>query len=205
MRVSSHFRVARPSIPILRRTRQPKPPEELWHQPRSWGLRASLWGFGQNLPPNSAVDQHCSWCSVGDEVRAVDESRRGRLSTVLVAVMTSNTASATMPGNVSLPTTATGLPRDSVGNVTALVRLNRFDLSDHARQIRCRFLDDVDRGLRRVLNVQASHKGNAGRDSMSRFSTNMAGVVRFVALQRGSSVLTERAIRGILSGGSPGR
>jgi mRNA interferase MazF len=82
-----------------------------------------------------------------------DSYNESRLSTVLVAVVTSNTAMAAMPGNIFLPTTATGLPRDSVANVTALVTLNKSDLSDHAGQIPGRLLDDVDRGLRRVLNL----------------------------------------------------
>ena len=48
-----------------------------------------------------------------------------RLSTTLVAVITSNTRLATMPGNVFVPAAATGLPRDSVVNITALVTLDR--------------------------------------------------------------------------------
>jgi mRNA interferase MazF len=82
-----------------------------------------------------------------------DSYNESRLATVLVAVVTSNTALATMPGNVFLPTTATGLPRDSVVNVTALVTLNKSDLSEQIGQVPSRLLDDVDRGLRQVLNL----------------------------------------------------
>lgn len=76
-----------------------------------------------------------------------------RLSTVVVAVITSNTALATMPGNVFLPSTATGLPRDSVVNVTALVTLNKSDLSDQAGHVPDSLVDEVNRGLRRVLGL----------------------------------------------------
>jgi mRNA interferase MazF len=82
-----------------------------------------------------------------------DSYNESRLATALVAVVTSNTALATMPGNVFLPLTATGLPRDSVVNVTALVTLNKDDLSEQVGQIRGRLLDDVDRGLRQVLKL----------------------------------------------------
>ncbi len=58
-----------------------------------------------------------------------------------------------MPGNVFLPSTATGLPRDSVANVTALVTLNKVDLSDNAARIPDSLLDEIDRGLRRVLGL----------------------------------------------------
>ena len=82
-----------------------------------------------------------------------DSYNESRLATVLVAVVTSNTALATMPGNVFLSTTATSIPRESVVNVTALVTLNKSDLSEQVGQVPSRLLDIVDRGLRRVLNL----------------------------------------------------
>lgn len=78
---------------------------------------------------------------------------RSRLATVLAAVITSNTASATMPGNVFLPAATTGLPRDSVVNVTALVTLNKTDLTDLVGDAPPALLNEVDRGLRRVLDL----------------------------------------------------
>lgn len=72
---------------------------------------------------------------------------------MLVAVVTSNTALATMPGNVFLPSSASGLPRDSVVNVTALVTLNKADLETPVGQVPDNLLQEIDRGLRRVLNL----------------------------------------------------
>ena len=80
-----------------------------------------------------------------------DPYNASRLATVLAVVMTSNTALASMPGNVFLPAAATGLPRDSVANVTALVTLNKTDLTDPIGPVPTYLMDDVDRGLRRVL------------------------------------------------------
>lgn len=82
-----------------------------------------------------------------------DEYNASRLATVLAAVITSNTALATMPGNVFLPAAATGLPRDSVANVTALVTLNKSDLRDSVGLAPVSFMQDIDRGLRRVLSL----------------------------------------------------
>jgi mRNA interferase MazF len=76
-----------------------------------------------------------------------------RLATVVAAVITSNTGLATMPGNVFLPAVATGLSRDSVVNVTALVTLNKADLDGHIGSTPDELLRDVDRGLRRVLDL----------------------------------------------------
>lgn len=74
-----------------------------------------------------------------------------RLATVLTAVITSNTALATMPDNVFLPAATTGLPRDSVVNVTAVVTLNKSDLTDWAGRVPPSLMHSVDQGLRRVL------------------------------------------------------
>jgi mRNA interferase MazF len=80
-----------------------------------------------------------------------DPYNDSRLATVVAVVITSNTALAAMPGNVFLPATATGLPRDSVVNVTALVTLNKADLTDRVSGLSLDLMNEVDRGLRRVL------------------------------------------------------
>ncbi|GAA2802208.1 type II toxin-antitoxin system PemK/MazF family toxin [Crossiella cryophila] len=74
-----------------------------------------------------------------------------RLGTVLVAAVSSNTKLALFPGNVYLPRTATGLPKNSVINVTSLVTLNKEDLSEQVGMLPLRLMRDVDAGLRRVL------------------------------------------------------
>ncbi len=82
-----------------------------------------------------------------------DPYNASHLATVPAAVITSNTALAVMPGNVFLPAVASGLPRDSVVNVTALATLNRTDLTDRAGQAPAGLMHDVDQGLRRVLGL----------------------------------------------------
>ncbi len=82
-----------------------------------------------------------------------DNYNESRLATVLVAVITSTTALAAMPGNVFLPASTTDLPRDSVVNVTAVVTLNKADLRDHVGRVPDNLLHEVDRGLRRVLDL----------------------------------------------------
>ena len=103
------------------------------------------------------------WAELGPAVGSRPSKRRpvlviqsntyneSNLATVLVAVITTNTALATMPGNVFLAATATGLPRDSVVNVTAIVTLNKADLADYVGQLPDVLREDVHRGLRRVL------------------------------------------------------
>ena len=76
-----------------------------------------------------------------------------RLNTTLAAVITSTTNLAAMPGNVFLPAASSGLPKDSVVNVTALVTLNKTDLGTKAGQLPAALMNEVDRGLRRVLGL----------------------------------------------------
>lgn len=76
-----------------------------------------------------------------------------RLATALVAVLTSNTGLAAMPGNVFLPATVTGLPRDSVANVTALITVNKDELEDPAGRVPDEMMRSVNEGLRRVLGI----------------------------------------------------
>jgi mRNA interferase MazF len=76
-----------------------------------------------------------------------------RLNTTLAAVITSNTGLAAMPGNVFLPAASSGLPKDSVVNVTALVTLNKSDLDIEVGHLPTALMSEVDRGLRRVLGL----------------------------------------------------
>jgi mRNA interferase MazF len=86
-------------------------------------------------------------------VISAETYNKSRLATVLAVVITSNTDLATMPGNVFLPAAATGLPKDSVVNVTAVVTLNKTDLSEQAGQAPLALLREIDRGLRHVLDL----------------------------------------------------
>ncbi|MQY19909.1 Endoribonuclease MazF6 [Nocardia sp. RB20] len=72
---------------------------------------------------------------------------------MLVAVVTSNTKLATAPGNVFIPASASGLPKDSVVNVTALLTLNKDELSGSVGSLPAGLLREVDAGLRRVLGI----------------------------------------------------
>lgn len=82
-----------------------------------------------------------------------DPFNASRLNTVIAAVVTSNTALAAMPGNVFVPAAVSGLPKDSVVNVTALVTLNKTDLDEPAGRLPESLLAEVSRGLRRVLGL----------------------------------------------------
>ncbi len=76
-----------------------------------------------------------------------------RIQTVIVAVITGNTELADAPGNVLLPAKLTGLPRDSVVNVSQLLTLDRGFLTAQAGVLPSRMQRSVDEGLRTVLQL----------------------------------------------------
>ena len=82
-----------------------------------------------------------------------DAFNRSRLKTILGVILTSNTRLLDAPGNVLLPATSTGLPKDSVANVTQIVTLDEVYLSDRVGHVSRKLMARVDSGLRRVLDL----------------------------------------------------
>jgi mRNA interferase MazF len=83
-----------------------------------------------------------------------DSFNRSRIQTVIVAVITGNLELADAPGNVLLPAKLTGLPRDSVVNISQLLTLDRGFLTEQAGVLPARLQGAVDGGLRMVLELQ---------------------------------------------------
>jgi len=82
-----------------------------------------------------------------------DAFNRSRVRTVIAIVLMSNIRLVEAPGNVLLPAKITGLPKDSVANVSQIVTVDRDFLEDRAGRIRGQLLKDVDNGLRLVLGL----------------------------------------------------
>ena len=59
-----------------------------------------------------------------------DDLNRSRIGTVVCVAMTSNLRWGDAPGNVRLSARVTGLPEDSVANVSQIVALDKSVLSD---------------------------------------------------------------------------
>ena len=75
------------------------------------------------------------------------------IQTVIVAVITGNPELGDAPGNVLLPAKLTGLPRDSVVNVSQLLTLDRGFLTAQAGVLPARMQRSVVEGLRMVLQL----------------------------------------------------
>jgi len=82
-----------------------------------------------------------------------DQFNKSRISTVVTAVISSNLRLADSPGNIFLSRRLSGLPKDSVINISQLVTLDREYLSDKVGKLSARHMAAVDEGLRLVLNL----------------------------------------------------
>lgn len=82
-----------------------------------------------------------------------DAFNRSRIRTVIAVVLTTNLRLVDAPGNVLVPATVSGLPKDSVANVSQVVTLDKECLTELAGRIKGRLLSDVDSGLRLALSL----------------------------------------------------
>lgn len=80
-----------------------------------------------------------------------DAFNRSSLRTVVCVSLTSNLHWADAPGNVLLPARATGLPRDSVANVSQLVTVDRDALTERVGALSASSLELVLAGIDVVL------------------------------------------------------
>jgi mRNA interferase MazF len=81
-----------------------------------------------------------------------DDFNVSRISTVIAVMITSNLRLAEVPSNVLLPkSTAIGLSKDSVVNVTQIAALDRDELLEQIGQIDAVTMRRIDQGLRLAL------------------------------------------------------
>lgn len=80
-----------------------------------------------------------------------DGYNASRLRSVTVVAITANARLAALPGNVALPAEVSGLPADSVVNVTQIATVDRGVLEERVSALPAWVVEQVDHGLRRAL------------------------------------------------------
>ena len=80
-----------------------------------------------------------------------DALNRSRIATVVCVALTSNLKWSIAPGNVLLQRSVTGLPKESVANVTQLVTLDKTDLTERTGKLSRSKLELVLSGIDVVL------------------------------------------------------
>jgi mRNA interferase MazF len=82
-----------------------------------------------------------------------DDFNRSRIRAIIAVVITSNLHLSDAPGNVYLPRKSSGLPKDSVVNVSQLVTVDKSFLIEKAGKLRLSLLQDVEAGIRLALSL----------------------------------------------------
>ena len=82
-----------------------------------------------------------------------DDFNKSRINTIIAVVLTTNINLADSPGNVLLPQKMTGLPKDSVTNVSRIITVDRYYLSHRIGILPAGTMRRIDDGLRLVLSL----------------------------------------------------
>ena len=80
-----------------------------------------------------------------------DGFNRSDIKTIIAVIITSNLEIAKVPGNVYLARHQTGLPKDSVANVSQVVTLDKGFLTERVGALANDVMETIDEGLRMVL------------------------------------------------------
>ncbi len=86
-------------------------------------------------------------------VLQADSFTQSRIATVIVVVLSSNLRLAAAPGNVFISATESGLPKDSVINVSQLITIDKTMLEEYVGHLAPPTLVAVEDGIRLVLDV----------------------------------------------------
>jgi mRNA interferase MazF len=78
---------------------------------------------------------------------------RSRIRTIIAVVLTSNLRLAEAPGNVMISASDSGLPKDSVANVSQVITVDRTFLTERCGRLPGHLVRSIDEGLRLVLSL----------------------------------------------------
>lgn len=80
-----------------------------------------------------------------------DGFNKSRINTIIGLVVTSNLHLAEAPGNVFLEKAISGLPKDSVANISQIVTIDKSYLCEKASHLPKAVLAEISEGLKLVL------------------------------------------------------
>jgi mRNA interferase MazF len=109
-------------------------------------LRGEIWWADLPTPVGSEPGYRRPIVIIQD-----DTFTQSNLRTVIAIVITSNLELARSPGNVLLSSRKTGLPKDSVANVSQVLTIDKSFLTERIGSIPGNLQDEIDEGLRMIL------------------------------------------------------
>ena len=110
--------------------------------------RGEIWWASLRIPAGSAPGFRRPIIIV--QSNAFNQSR---INTVIAVVITSNLNLAKAPGNLLLSSKSTGLPKDSVANVSQIITVDKSVLTEKIGQLTAKQMQLLDEGLHLVLSL----------------------------------------------------
>ena len=83
----------------------------------------------------------------------IDEFNRSCIRTIVVVILTTNLRLSKAPGNVLLKSSLTGLPKDSVANVSQVLTVDKSFLTEKAGKVRKAEMQKIEAGLRLLMGL----------------------------------------------------
>jgi mRNA interferase MazF len=82
-----------------------------------------------------------------------NDFNRSRINTIIAIVVTSNLKLARAPGNILLSAKSTGLPRNSVANISQIITVDKSFLTEKVGKLKVKQMQQLEEGLRLVLSL----------------------------------------------------
>jgi mRNA interferase MazF len=82
-----------------------------------------------------------------------DSFNRSRINTVICAIITSNTDLVSLPGNLLLEKSVSGLEKTSAVNFSQITTIDKADLTEQAAMLPKSLLEKVNNCLKQVLEI----------------------------------------------------
>jgi len=82
-----------------------------------------------------------------------DRFNKSAINTVVIAIISTNLKLTNSEGNVLLTARQSGLPKDSVVNVSQLFTIDESLLREYAGSLSAKKMEQIDKGLRLVLSL----------------------------------------------------
>jgi len=112
-------------------------------------VRGEIWWANLSLPEGSKPEKRRPVLII-----QCDSINRSGINTVICAVITSNTELASLPGNLFLEKTVSGLEKTSVVNFSQIATIDKTDLTEHVAMLPKSVLQKVNNCLKIVLEIQ---------------------------------------------------
>jgi len=83
-----------------------------------------------------------------------DSFNQSKISTVIGIVITSNLRLADAPGNIFLSAKESGLPKDSVINISQIITVDKHFLTEFVKKLRPSTLNEIESSIKLVFDLE---------------------------------------------------